>query len=88
MLTLSTLICLAGLLAFAGAFWKADQARRDEGRMAGYIASLKATATAHRTRAIDLEQVVRAHEQLLASQDRLLEGQASHLRSLDPHYAG
>ena len=88
MLMLSTLICLAGLLAFAGAFWKADQARRDEGRMAGYIASLKATAAAQRNRALDLEQAVRAHEQMLASQDRLLNGQARHLRVLDPQYAG
>ena len=88
MISLSSLICLAGLLAFAGAFWKAGRVRRDESRMAGYIASLKATAAAHRTRALDLEQAIRSSEQLIAAQDRLLEGQACHLRGLDPQYAG
>ena len=88
MVALSSLICLAGLLAFAGAFWKAGQVRRDESRMAGYIASLKATAAAHRTRALDLEQAIRHSEQLIAAQDRLLDGQACHLRGLDPQYAG
>jgi hypothetical protein len=62
MISLSSLICLAGLLAFAGAFWKAGRVRRDESRMAGYIASLKATAAAHRTRALDLEQAIRSSD--------------------------
>ncbi len=88
MIIIATLLCLAGLVSFGAMSWKAQDVRRDEVRMAGYIASLKAVAVDHRTRIVELEQAVSDRDQTIAAQDRLLEGQAAHLRLLDPRYVG
>ncbi len=88
MLTLSAVLFASSLLALGAAFLKAHQNRRDEGRMTGYIASLRAVASTHRQRVLELEQALALRDQLLASQDRLIEGQATHLRAIDTAYAG
>jgi hypothetical protein len=88
MLIFAALLCLAGIAAFCGAAWTARQSRADEGRMAGYIASLKAVSAEHRARIAELEHTLANRDQTLAAQDRLLDGQAVHLRSLDPRYVG
>ena len=56
--------------------------------MASYIASLKAVAAGQRARIAELECALGERDDLLAAQDRLLDGQAAHLRSLDPRYVG
>lgn len=88
MLVTAMLFCLAGLTAFAATSWKTRALRRDERRMASYIASLKAVAADHRFRIAELELALSARDQIVAAQDRLLEGQAAHLRSVDPRYVG
>ena len=88
MIIIATLLCLTGLAALAATSWKARDVRRDEGRMAGYIASLKAVAADHRGRIAELELALSARDQTIAAQERLLEGQASHLRLCDPRYVG
>ncbi len=88
MLIIAATLCLAGLTTLGAAVWKAREVRRDEGRMAGYIASLKAIAADHRARIAELELVLSVRDQTLAAQDRLLEGQAAHLRTVDPRYVG
>ena len=88
MIATAAVMLVMAVLTLAAAWTQARQARRDEGRMAGYVASLKAVAERHRLRALELEQAVSQRDQLLAAQDRLLEGQACHLRGLDPAYAG
>ena len=88
MIIVTALFCLAGLTALGFTSWKARDVRRDEGRMAGYIASLKAVAADHRARIAELELALSAKDQTIAAQDRLLEGQAAHLRLVDPRYVG
>ena len=88
MIIASLVLCIVGLSAFLGGVWKAREARRDEGRMASYVASLKAVASDHRARIAELELSLAHQDELMAAQDRLLEGQARHLRTLDPRYAG
>ena len=88
MLAPAAALFIASLLALAAAWRKSHEARRDEGRMAGYIASLRAVANGHRQRILDLETALASSEQLLRAQDRLLEGQAAHIRTLDVDYAG
>ncbi len=88
LISTAALLCLTGLAAFLAAAWKARDVRRDEGRMTGYIASLRAVAADHRARIAELEGELARRDQLLCAQDRLLEGQAAHLRTLDPRYVG
>ena len=88
MIIFAALLCLAATAALGRAAWTARQTRLDEFRMAGYVASLKAVAADHRARIAELEISVADRDKMLAAQERLLEGQAAHLRSLDPHYVG
>ncbi len=88
MIIVTALFCLGGLTALGATSLKARDVRRDEGRMAGYIASLKAVAADHRARIAELEQALSAKDQTIAAQDRLLEGQAAHLRMVDARYVG
>ncbi len=88
MLIFAALLCLTAIAALGAAYAKAHSARRDEDRMSGYIASLKAVAADHRARIAELELALSASEHRLAGQERLLEGQAAHLRTLDPRYVG
>ena len=88
MLIFTALLCLAGMAAFGGASWTARQTRLDKTRLSGYIASLKAVGSDHRARIAELELSLSSRDQMLAAQERLLEGQAAHLRSLSPGYVG
>ncbi len=88
MLIAAVLLCLLSVTTLLGAAHKARETRRDEARLSGYIASLKAVAADHRARIAELELAVSHREQTIAAQDRLLEGQAAHLRLLDPRYVG
>ena len=88
MIIFAALLCLAATATLGRAVWTARQTRLDETRMAGYVASLKAVAADHRARIAELELSVADRDKMLAAQERLLEGQATHLRSLDPHYVG
>ncbi|WP_174299534.1 hypothetical protein [Caulobacter sp. S45] len=88
MLLIAVLFCLVGVCAFCAASGKARSVRRDETRLSGYIASLKAVASDHRAYIAELERSLAGRDHLLAAQERLIEGQAAHLRTLDPHYVG
>ena len=88
MLAASAALFLASTLVLAAAWIRARKATRDEGRMTGYVASLRAVADGHRRHVLELESALLTNQPLLEAQDRLLEGQAAHLRSLDVDYAG
>ena len=88
MLIFTVIFCLAGIASLGRSVWVSRRTRRDETRMASYIASLKAVAAGQRARIAELERALGERDDLLAAQDRLLDGQAAHLRSLDPRYVG
>ena len=82
------LLSIIGLVAFCGAALKARETRRDESRMASYIASLKAVAADQRAHIAGLEAALLESGHQMAAQERLLIGQAAHMRTLDPRYVG
>ncbi len=88
MLVFAALLCLTGIAAFAATSAKARTVRGDEARMAGYIASLKAVAADQRARIADLELSLAGRDQVINAQERLIDGQATHLRTLDTRYVG
>ncbi len=88
MLAASAVLFISSILVLSAAWVRARKTGQDESRMTGYVASLRAVADGHRHHVLELEQALKTSQQLLAAQDRLLEGQASHLRSLDVDYAG
>ena len=88
MLIFASVLCLAAMTGLCATVQKAKAVRREEARMSGYIASLKAVAADHRARISELEGSLSARDQMLQAQERLLEGQAAHLRTLDARYVG